>query len=111
MNQLAKSISVAVLLAVPCLWIPEAIGQEPATHSVKPKNGLVPDDVIAIRIAEAIWLPIYGAAIYDKKPFTAKLKGNTWVVEGTLPKNMLGGVPIAEISRVDGRVTRISHGK
>ena len=111
MNQLAKSISVAVLVVVLCLWLSEAVGQEPAAHSVKPKGGLVPDDVTAIKIAEAVWLPIYGAAIYDKKPFTAKLKGNTWIVEGTLPKNMLGGVPIAEISRVDGRVTRVSHGQ
>jgi NTF2 fold immunity protein len=87
MNQLAKNISVAVLLAVPCVWLPGAIGQEPAAHSVRPKAGLVPDDVTAIKIAEAVWLPIYGAAIYDKKPFTAKLKGNIWIVEGTLPQN------------------------
>jgi hypothetical protein len=111
MSHLAKSISVAALLTIPFLWLPEAIGQQSAAHSVKPKGGLVPDDITAIKIAEAVWLPIYGPAIYDKKPFTAKLKESTWVVEGTLPKNMLGGVPIAEISRIDGRVTRVSHGQ
>lgn len=28
----------------------------------------------AIKIAEAIWYPIYGEKIYDKKPFVARLK-------------------------------------
>lgn len=65
-----------------------------------PQNGFVPNDTTAIKIAEAIWLPIYGEKIYKKKPFVAKLiNDKIWVVEGTLKNYMLGGVPYAEIQK------------
>ena len=65
----------------------------------------------AIKIAEAVWLPIYGNGINEKKPFVAKLQGEIWVIQGTLPTEMLGGVPVAEISKKSGEILRISHGK
>ncbi len=77
-----------------------------------PKNGFVPDEATAINIAEAIWLPIYGKSIYNEKPFHAKLyKGTVWVVEGTLPVNMLGGTAYIEINKSDCRILKVTHGK
>ena len=38
--------------------------------NLKNKN-YVPDKITAIKIAEAVWLPIYGNSIYEKKPFVA----------------------------------------
>jgi NTF2 fold immunity protein len=32
-------------------------------------------------------------------------------VEGSLPKGAKGGVALAEISKEDGRIIRVSHGK
>ena len=80
-------------------------------HSASPAGGLVPNAETAIKIAEAVWLPIYGDAVLTKKPFVARLVNEVWIVEGTLPAESLGGVPIAEISKKDGKILRISHGK
>lgn len=75
-------------------------------------NGYVPDEVTAIKVAEAIWLPIYGDDIYNKRPFHAKLKNNSiWIIQGSLEPDELGGVPYAEIQKSDCRVLRVIHTK
>ena len=76
-----------------------------------PPEGFVPDEKTAIRIAEAIWLPIYGESIYDKQPFVACYDRRTgsWKVTGTLPENVLGSVPEAHIRRIDGKVVLVRH--
>ena len=67
-------------------------------HNFKPKAGYVPDEKTAIAIAVAVWLPIYGEKqIESEKPFNAFLKDGVWHVAGTLPKNVPGGVAVAEI--------------
>jgi NTF2 fold immunity protein len=89
-----------------------AFAQSPLPHSVVPKDGFVPNASTAIRIAEAVWIPIYGQENVEReKPFKAELRGNNWIVTGSLPSDMDGGVAIAEISRADGCVRRVSHGK
>jgi len=77
-----------------------------------PENGFVPDKATAIKIAEAIWLPIYGKRqIDDEKPFIVELKdSNTWVVEGTL-KSSKGGVAYIEIQKSDCKILKVFHGK
>ena len=81
-------------------------------HNFKPKAGYVPDEKTAIAIAVAVWSPIYGEKqIESEKPFNAVLKDGVWHVAGTLPKNVLGGVAVAEISKEDARILRISHGQ
>ena len=80
-------------------------------QSAAPKGGLVPDAATAVRIAEAVWLPIYGRRIYEKRPFVAKLQGDIWVVTGTMPKDVLGGVPEAHIAKQDARVLKVIHGQ
>lgn len=86
---------------------------ETTKHSVKPKDGFVPDAKTAIKIAVAVWEPIYGEdQIAGQKPYRARLDTNgVWIVEGSLPKGYLGGVAIAEIAKEDGRILRVSHGK
>jgi hypothetical protein len=76
-----------------------------------PPNGFVPNEATAIRIAVAVWEPIYGVAqIAAQKPYRARLEKGVWIVEGTL-NSELGGVAIAEIVKSDGRVLRVSHGR
>jgi hypothetical protein len=86
----------------------------PGQHSYRPKQGYVPDATTAIAIAEAVWLPIYGKKTLDQeRPFQAVLKNDVWTVTGTLHsrhKDVRGGVAVAEISRIDARVFRVSHG-
>jgi hypothetical protein len=89
-----------------------ASAQESKPHSVVPAKGFVPNEQTAIQIAIAVWSPIYGAEnIEQKRPFRAVLRGEVWAVEGSLPPNYRGGVPLAEISKKDGRILRVTHGK
>jgi hypothetical protein len=93
--------SAAILLAA-----------DAAKHNVKPKQGYVPDAKTAIRIAVAVWEPIYGEEqIAKQKPYTATLTNGVWTVEGSLPGPMLGGVAVAEIMKEDGRILGVSHGR
>jgi hypothetical protein len=76
-----------------------------------PENGFVPNTQTAIRIAEAVWIPIYGEKqIASERPFKAVLRGDTWVVTGTLPSGASGGgTALAEIAKRDGRILRVVH--
>ena len=84
-----------------------------AKHNFKPKDGYVPDAKTAIRIAVAVWEPIYGEqVIAGEKPYDARLDTNgVWIVRGSLPENTPGGVAVAEIAKDDGRILRVSHTK
>lgn len=71
----------------------------------------VPNEETAIKIAEAIWYPIYGSKIEKFKPYKAELKDNTvWIVEGTL-KEGKGGVPYIEINKKDCKILKLMHEK
>ncbi len=87
-------------------------------RSVCPAQGFVPDEKTAIRIAEAVLLPIYGEKqLKEERPFVAHLEGGRWIVRGTLTKSNLpgeivvGGTATAEIRKSDGRVLAVYHGK
>ena len=85
-------------------------------HNYKPLAGYVPDAETAIAIAVAVWNPIYGKEkIEQEKPYNAELKENVWYVSGTLscPVGSVckGGVAEIEISKSDGAIFRVSHGK
>ena len=77
-----------------------------------PRQGFVPNEETAIKIAVAVWEPIYGKeVIADEKPYRAILSNGIWFVEGTLPEGMKGGTAIAEIAKKDGRILRVIHEK
>lgn len=63
--------------------------QQPPEHNFKPAQGYVPDAVTTIKIAVAVWEPIYGAEqISKQKPFMAVLVNGVWKVQ-RLPSNTL----------------------
>jgi len=83
-----------------------------AASGVSPKEGLVPDAETAVSIAVAVFKPIFGEQkIKSQQPFKAELKGEIWHVYGSLPQGWLGGTAEAHISRKDGRVIRVWHGR
>jgi NTF2 fold immunity protein len=87
----------------------EARNGEPPLH---PKDGYVPDADTAIKIAVAAWEPVYGKDhIAAEKPYRAHLVNGVWTVEGSLTNGWVGGVAIAEITKQDGKIIRVSHGK
>jgi hypothetical protein len=113
---------VIVIVGIAVTWIRTestngaASGMLPHEHRPRelslPENGCIPDTSTAVKIAEAIWLPVYGERIYEKRPFKAELLGDSiWIVAGTLPKNSLGGVPYIELRRSNAEVIGIAHGK
>jgi hypothetical protein len=100
------SAFVLLVVAAPSL----AFAAEKVGELASPE-GLVPNKETAIRIAVAVWEPIYGVAqIAAQKPYRVRLEKGIWIVEGTLHSE-LGGVAIAEIAKSDGRVLRVSHGR
>ena len=102
---------VCVAIAGPSI----AAAQQESRHSVVPEGGFVPDSVTAVRIAVAVWTPMYGARqIRGQAPYHATLRDSVWTVEGTLHcggASCRGGMAVAEIAKRDGRILRVSHGR
>ena len=79
--------------------------------SIHPKNGFVPDEATAIKIADAAAVAQYGESIISKeRPFRTRLYGDTWIVKGTLhPPGALGGTAVIKVSKIDGRILFMTH--
>lgn len=81
-------------------------------NSEKRYDGYVPDETTAKKVAEAIWLPIYGESVLDEKPYKARIVGDSvWIVEGVLEKGKSGGTAYIEIRLKDCTVLKVTHGK
>ncbi|PAW79857.1 MAG: hypothetical protein B9S32_00585 [Verrucomicrobia bacterium Tous-C9LFEB] len=108
-----KKILLSLLLAITAItFISGAPTTAEKPHSYVPPNGFVPDAATAIRIAQTVWIPIYGEKVLKQKPFIAELddKG-VWHVHGSLSEGLKGDTALAEISKKDGTILRVSHGK
>lgn len=85
----------------------------------KPRQGYVPDSATAVKVAEAVLLPVYGEKqIESERPFTAKLRNEVWTVAGTLhcpdgkggiTTDCVGGVAVVRISKIDARILSMIH--
>jgi Clp amino terminal domain, pathogenicity island component/NTF2 fold immunity protein len=73
-----------------------------------PKSGTVADAETAIRIADAVWTPLYGrTAVAAQLPFNAELRFNVWIVTGSSsPEDAL----FAFILQADGRILSVGRG-
>jgi len=72
--------------------------------------GVVPDEGTAVKVAEAIFLPIFGEEEVTKfLPYHAQLKDGIWTVYGTLKPNSRGGTPQLRIQKKDGKVLEVWH--
>ncbi len=72
--------------------------------------GVVNSESIAKDIAYT-----YLKAVYPEdrhlRPMRVTFRNGVWTVNGTLPKDMVGGVAAVEICQSNGRVLQIAHGK
>jgi hypothetical protein len=94
-------------------------GSTSKSHGYKPADGFVPDSQTAVRIAEAVLIPVYGEKqIRSEEPFTGQLKGDVWTVGGTLrcpdgkggfTTDCDGGVAVVKLSKTDGRILFMLH--
>ena len=82
-----------------------------STKSIRPKSGWVPDEITAIRIAEAIAIAQWGEMrIAKERPFRARLQGNIWTIHGTLhPQGAFGGTAVVQLSKTSGAVLLAVH--
>jgi hypothetical protein len=86
-----------------------------SSHGIELKEGVVRSPKVAFGIAEAVLKEIYGDdQIERQKPFHVSLKNNVWYVKGSVTDDsgyVKGGVFEIEISKIDGKIIRVSHGK
>jgi hypothetical protein len=97
------------------------VGQCQENSGYVPVEGYVPDSKTAIKIAEAVLLPVYGKKkIEAELPLTAKLQDGVWTVGGTLrcsdgkggmTTSCFGGVAVVKISKKDAKILYMIHGK
>ena len=91
------------------------------SQSYTPPNGYVPDAATAMKVAEAVMIPVYGREkIESERPFKATLRGDTWTIEGTLrcengkgsiTTECAGGVAVVKLSKTNARIISMIHGK
>jgi hypothetical protein len=75
-----------------------------------PSQGIVPDEGTAVKIAEAVFSPIFGEDEVNKYlPYHAQLMDGIWTVYGTLAPGSRGGTPQMTIQKKDGRVIEVWH--
>jgi hypothetical protein len=105
-KHLALFLAAALLLANPSS---RTYGADPG---YEPAEGFVPDADTAAKITEIILVRIYGETQTNlEKPLKATLRGDVWIVKGTMPPNMLGGIAEVRISKRDGRILYLTHGR
>jgi len=78
-----------------------------------PPDGFVPDKETAIKIAEAVWLPIYGRKVTRQKPYRVKLiDERIWLVKGSVRGFFtLGGEAYIEIDKYTGEILKVTHSR
>jgi hypothetical protein len=107
-------ITLERLAGRPIQSSPAVVQEQGPPPSYRPPSGYVSDAATAIRIAVAVWVPIYGEEqINAEKPYVATLTGDVWTVVGTFncKGHCVGGVASAEISKQDGTILRVIHGQ
>ena len=114
------SASIALIFSLS--WIVSLADEQ----NVKPIDGYVPNKEVAIKIALAVWEPIYGREqIENEAPYTAVLlEKGIWQVTGSIPENKVlgvllitgsppdvwsGGAAFIEIEKETGKILRVSH--
>lgn len=111
--KLRQVLRVAILLLI--CSTPYGLGAQTEPLPLPPdavKNGVVPDLDTAIKIAEAVLIPIYGEKqIASERPFKGELKGDVWKITGSLSGGsfVVGGVAYVDISKSTGRIEKIWH--
>ena len=88
-----------------------AYGQTPQGPSFRPKEGFVPNAETAVKVGEAVLIPVYGEnQINAERPFKATLQGSVWTVEGTLScGHCNGGTAVVKISKTSGQILFMTH--
>jgi len=103
----------ATLLLCLALAYPQAASDRGFT----PRDGFVPTQAVALAVAEAVLIPVYGKSVIDaERPFKAMLKNNVWTITGTVPCDgppgavCPGGAAELRMSKRTGQILVMTHG-
>ena len=73
---------------------------------------LIKNKQTLIQIAEPILFSVFGReSVISERPYEIYLFGNYWLMNGTMPRNVLGGTVSIAIDRRTCKVVGILHGK
>jgi hypothetical protein len=102
-NAIREELARFPMRTEPPVMLEEEMRPSPALH--EPKSDLVTDADTAKRIAEAVWIPQYGAGtVAQQAPIKAELKFNVWIVTGSSSTE----APLyAFILQADGRILSV----
>jgi hypothetical protein len=104
-----RRVIIALLVVISA--IATAYAQTHKMPSGRPKDGFVPNAATAVKVGEAVLMPIYGEEnIIGERPFKATLQKDVWTVEGTLQcdapagTSCVGGTAVVKISKISGQI-------
>lgn len=83
-------------------------------HNFRPKSGYADNPVVAVGIAEAVAIGFYGRNQIEKqRPYLVRRMGDRWVIQGSWhhKDGDKGGVFLIELSSLDGKILRMTHGE
>jgi hypothetical protein len=107
--------SVMKPIAAFLLFSFSVFAQVSSNGGVVPKQGFVPNESVALAIAEAVLVPVYRKSVVDsERPFKAVLKSNVWTVSGSVqcdPPGSIcpGGAAEVRISKKTGQILFMTH--
>ncbi len=75
--------------------------------------GVISDEKDLLKKVEVIWIDKYGEHIKNEKPYQLFYdeKNDVWLVQGTMPYNVMGGVANILVENDTGKVLAVWHDK
>jgi hypothetical protein len=102
MTNLLRMITVSLMLV--------SASHGATDKSPLPPQGIIPNEATAVKVAEAVFPPIFGSEEVTKYvPYHAQFKDGIWTVYGTLKPGSRGGTPQMTIQKKDGKVIEVWH--
>jgi hypothetical protein len=106
------------IIVISLLTVATTYAQTSQPSSFRPKDGFIPNAETALKVGEAVLIPVYGEkTILDERPFKATLNRDVWTVEGTVPcdgpvgVSCEGGAALVRISKTSGQILFMMHYK
>ena len=104
----------SAMVLILCCLVSRSVGLSKGLPPTAIENGVVPDAKTAIKIANAVLVPIYGEdQIASERPFRADLVEGLWVITGTLHGGpfVFGGIAHVKISKSTGQIEELWHSR
>ncbi len=90
----------------------DALTDSTGHNCVDNKRIIIKNEETAISVVEPILFSIYGKEnIINQRPYRTSNVKDYWIIEGTLPKDYLGGTFLIIIDSRNGEIIKITHGK